>query len=82
MLRRASLAASGVADLTDYIAPSSDPVVQKWLDGKSVEQPMRNFIRRGVKGKDLATLGLPDNYRLRDALDLCERGVELRSLFS
>lgn len=82
VLRRASFSASGVADLTDYIAPSSDAVVQKWLDGKSVEQPVRNFIRRGVKGKDLATLGLPDNYRLRDALDLCQRGMrELRSLY-
>jgi hypothetical protein len=82
VLRRASFSASGVADLTDYIAPSSDSVVQKWLDGKSVERPVRNFIRRGVKGRDIATLGLPDNYRLRDALDLCQRGIqELRSLY-
>jgi hypothetical protein len=82
VLRRASFAASGVTDKTDYIAPSSDPVVQKWLDGKSVEQPVRNFIRRGVRGRDLATLGLPNNYPLRDALDLCQRGVgELRSLY-
>lgn len=82
VLRRASFSASGVADLTDYVAPSSDPVVQKWLDGKSVEQPVRNFIRRGVRGRDLATLGLPDNYPLRDALDLCQRGIaELRSLY-
>jgi hypothetical protein len=82
VLRRASFAASGVADLTDYIAPSSDPVVQKWLDSKSVEQPVRNFIRRGVRARDLATLGLPDNYPMRDALDLCQRGLaELRSRY-
>lgn len=82
VLRRASFAASGVTDKTDYIAPSSDPVVQKWLDGKSVEQPVRNFIRRGVRGRDLATLGLPNNYPLRDALDLWQRGIgELRSLY-
>jgi hypothetical protein len=82
VLRRASFAASGVTDKTSYIAPSSDPVVQKWLDGKSVEQPVRNFIRRGVRGRDLATLGLPQNYALRDALDLCQRGIkELRSLY-
>ena len=82
VLRRASFTASGVTDTTDYIAPSSDPVVQKWLDGKSVEQPVRNFIRRGVSGRDLATLGLPSNYPLRDALDLCQRGIEeLRSLY-
>jgi 7-cyano-7-deazaguanine synthase in queuosine biosynthesis len=82
VLRRASFTASGVVDATNYIAPSSDPVVQHWLDGKSVEQQVRNFIRRGVRGRDLATLGLPSNYRVRDALDLCQRGIqELRSLY-
>lgn len=82
VLRRASFRASGVPDATGYIAPSSDPVVQKWLDGKSVEQQVRNFIRRGVRSRDLATLGLPSNYPLRDALDLCQRGIEeLRSLY-
>jgi hypothetical protein len=82
VLRRASFTASGVTDTTNYIAPSSDPVVQKWLDSKSVEQPVRNFIRRGVRGRDLAALGLPNNYPLRDALDLCQRGVdEFRSLY-
>jgi len=82
VLRRASFAASGVADLTEYIAPSDNPIVQKWLDGKSVEQPVRNFIRRSVRSRDLATLGLPRNYPMRDALDLCQRGIEeLRSLY-
>lgn len=82
VLRRASFAASGVLDLTDYIAPSSDPVVQGWLDGKSVEQPVRNFIRRGVMARDLATLGLPSSFPMHDALDLCQRGIkELRSLY-
>jgi hypothetical protein len=82
VLRRASFTASGVTDKTSYIAPSSDPVVQKWLDGKSVEQPVQNLIRRGVRGRDLTTLGLPGNYPLREALDLCQRGIkELRSLY-
>lgn len=82
VLRRASFAASGVADLTDYLAPSNDPVVQKWLDGKSVEQPVRNFIHRDVTARDLVALGLPRNYLLCDALDLCRRGIEeLRSLY-
>jgi 7-cyano-7-deazaguanine synthase in queuosine biosynthesis len=82
VLRRASFTVSGVRDATQYIAPSSDPVVQKWLDSKSVEQPVRNFIRRGVRGRDLAALGLPQNYSLRDALALCQRGIkELRSLY-
>lgn len=82
VLRRASFVSSGITDLTDYIAPSSDLAVQKWLDSKSVEQPVRNFIRRGVKTRDLITLGLPDTYPMRDALDLCRRGIaELGSLY-
>jgi len=82
VLRRASFAASGVTDTTTYIAPSTDPTVQKWLDSKSVEQQVRNFVRRGVKARDLATLSLPQSYPLRDALNLCQRGInELRSLY-
>lgn len=82
VLRRASFAASGVADQTGYIAPSGDSVVQGWLDRKSVEQPVRNFIRRGVSARDLAALGLPASYPMRDAIDLCRRNIEeLRSLY-
>ncbi|MEU3458566.1 hypothetical protein ABZ721_01240 [Streptomyces sp. NPDC006733] len=82
VLRRASFTASGVYDFSDYIAPSSDPAVQRWLDGKSVEQPVRNFIRRGARTRDLTTLSLPDDYLMRDAIDLCQRGIqELRSLY-
>lgn len=83
VLRRASFAASGVTDATAYIAPSIEPAVQRWLGSKSVEQQVRNFVRRGVKARDLATLSLPRSYSLRDALDLCQRGIkELRSLYS
>ena len=79
---RASFTASGVHDSSNYIAPADDPAVDKWLDSKSVEQPVRNFIRRGVRMRDLAALSLPDDYPLRHALDLCQRGIqELRSLY-
>ena len=82
VLRRASFVASGVTDTTAYIAPSSDPAVRRWLDSRSVEQQVRNFVRRGVQARDLATLGLPQSYPLRDALDLCQRGIkELGSLY-
>ncbi|SRR6266508_1148778 len=82
VLRRASFSASGVADRSNYIAPTTDPAVRKWLDGKSVEQPVRNFVRRGIKARDLAALSLPADYPLRAALDLCRRGIqELRTLY-
>src|SRR5664280_2391530 len=82
ILRRASFAASGVIDKTNYIAPNEDVAVQRWLDEKSVERPVRNFIRRGVQGRDLVAMGLPTTRSLREAMDLCQRGVaELRSLY-
>ena len=83
VLRRASFAASGVADTTTYIAPSSDAAVQAWLDSKSVEQPVRNFIRRGLRARDAATLSLPADYAIREALELCRRGIaELSRLYT
>jgi hypothetical protein len=82
VLRRASFTSSDVIDLSDYITPSSDGDVQKWLDSKSVEQQVRNFIRRGLTMRDLTTLSLPAHYSLRDAFDLCQRAIqELRSLY-
>lgn len=82
VLRRASFVASGVTDRSNYIAPNSEPAVKKWLDSKSVEQPVRSFIHRGIRMRDLAALSLPTDYPLRDAFDLCQRGIqELRSLY-
>jgi 7-cyano-7-deazaguanine synthase in queuosine biosynthesis len=82
VLRRASFAASGVIDTTSYIAPSDNAAAQQWLDGKSVEQAVRNLIRRGVRPRDLTALSLPTDYPLRDAMDLCRRGVaELARLY-
>ena len=82
VLRRASFAASGVIDTSSYIAPSDNAEVQQWLDGKSVEQAVRNLIRRGVRPRDLVALNLPPNYPLGNAMDLCRRGVaELARLY-
>lgn len=82
VLRRASFTASGIADRTDYLAPSSDRAMQNWLDGKSVEQQVRNFVRRGVRPRDLIALNLPLDYPLHQAQDLCARGIqELWSLY-
>ncbi|NEA60369.1 hypothetical protein G3I60_40955 [Streptomyces sp. SID13666] len=80
-LRRASFTASGIADRTAYIDPAADSAAAAWLARKSVRQPMRNFVQRGVTGRDLAAMSLPDTYLLREALDLCRRGIaELETL--
>lgn len=82
VLRRASFAASGIDDRTTYIDPGDDQGLRRWLEGKSVEQPVRNFVRRGVGATDLVAAALPLSFPLRAALELCERGVaELRSLY-
>jgi hypothetical protein len=83
VLRRASFVAAGVSDQTQYISPSSQVKVQKWLNEKSVESAVRNFVARGVRARDLAVLGLPGEYSIEAALDLCGRGVaELGSLYT
>lgn len=82
VLRRSSFTSSEIQDRTDYIAPSEIPAVQRWLKKKSVEQPVRNLIQRGIGNRDLIALNLPDAYPLRDARELCARGIQdLRSLY-
>ncbi|MFI0941355.1 hypothetical protein [Streptomyces sp. NPDC021020] len=80
-LRRASFTASGIEDRTDYIDPGADDAAVAWLANKSVRQPVRNLVQRGVTGRDVAVMSLPDTYPLRTALDLCRRGLaELETL--
>lgn len=82
VLRRASFRTSGLTDTTNYISPGSNPDLQRWLEENSVEQPVRNLLKRGLTARDLATLGLPAGHSIRDALDLCQRGLaELGSLY-
>lgn len=82
VLRRASFHASGLHDATNYISPGGNADLQRWLGENSVEQPIRNLLKRGLGARDLATLGLPNGYPMRDALDLCQRGLaELGSLY-
>lgn len=82
VLRRASFTAAGLDDRTDYIDPGNDSAVQDWLKRNSVEQPIRNLLRRGIRNRDLIALDLPTSYPLREARDLCARGLkDLRSLY-
>jgi 7-cyano-7-deazaguanine synthase in queuosine biosynthesis len=82
IIRRASFAASGVQDRTGYIEAGENAALARWLAENSVEVPVRNFIQRGVRERDLIALSVPANYPLREAMDLCQRGIaELRSLY-
>jgi 7-cyano-7-deazaguanine synthase in queuosine biosynthesis len=75
VVRRAAFSASGVPDVTTYIAPGGNAKLQAWLEGKSVEPAVRSFIKRGITKRDLTGMNLPTSYLLADALDLCERGI-------
>jgi 7-cyano-7-deazaguanine synthase in queuosine biosynthesis len=75
-VRRASFAASGLRDESEYIDASSNPRLAAWLVGKSVERSVLDFVRRGIRVRDIAALGLPADYPADRALDLCRRASE------
>jgi hypothetical protein len=79
VVRRASFAAAGLADGTEYLSDTAAGGLKRWLDEKSVMPDMRGFVRRGVNNTDLASLSLPESYSTATARSLCERAVnELR----
>jgi len=81
LLRKASFIASGIADRTEYIDPAISKQVSDWLQTKSVETAMRDFLRTDLREKDLALMRIPTNIRLADAAELCNRAMnELREL--
>ena len=83
VVRRASFAAAGLNDATAYADASRSNDLAKWLDKNSVIPDMRRFVMRGVTRTDLLAINLPEDYSLREALGLCERGVqELREFVS
>ena len=83
IVRRASFRAAGLKDSTDYIPPGMSSQVDDWLARNSVERPMRGFLRRGVRSRDLVALSLPASYPTTAAGDLCRRAsAELEGYFS
>ena len=75
VVRKASFSAAKLKDRTDYIDPGLSAAVASWLDENSVIQQARNLVDRGVGAKDVAAMGLPLDYPMSDALDLCGRGL-------
>lgn len=82
LVRRSAFISSGLMDETAYLDGSTDDRIQRYLDDKSMAQPMQDFIDRGVRAADIAAMSLPASYTGRAALDLCERTIhELRTLW-
>ncbi|MGF6832442.1 hypothetical protein QF015_000591 [Paenarthrobacter sp. TE4293] len=81
LIRKSSFNASGVPDKTSYLVDDASGRFSAFVKQKSIVEPMRDFARRGIHPRDVMTMSLPQDYAAKDALTLCERGIEeLRSL--
>ncbi len=79
VLRRAAFKASDIQDASAYAEHGRDADLDSWLESKSVEAAVREFVRSGVSRAEIAASGLPYSYSLREAHDLVVRGIsELR----
>jgi 7-cyano-7-deazaguanine synthase in queuosine biosynthesis len=83
VIRRSSFMAAGLEDGTEYMDGSADASIQKWLDDRSIDRSMRDFLRRGIQAKDITSMPLPRYYSRSDALELCRKGQEeIRRLYT
>ncbi|GAA1914757.1 hypothetical protein GCM10009775_04150 [Microbacterium aoyamense] len=81
LVRRSAFQASGVRDATTYLVDDASGRFDEFVRGKSIVEPMRDFVYRGVRARDVMAMSLPEGYEARDALALCTLGVdELRGL--
>lgn len=81
LVRRSAFAASGVPDATTYLVNDTSGRFEEFVRGKSIVEPMRDFVARGVRPRDVMAMSLPEGYRAQDALTLCALGVdELRQV--
>ena len=82
IVRRASFVAAGIKDNTEYISAGGRKDLEAWLAEKSIERAVQRFTKKGVTGRDLIAMSLPEDYPLSEASELCARGIgELSGLF-
>lgn len=83
IVRRASFRAANLTDRTEYLSDDPTNKHAEYLEGKSIEIAMRDFIAKGANPTMVMAMDLPDDYRARDAYDLCVRGIaELAEYFA
>lgn len=81
LVRRSAFAASGVPDATTYLVNDTSGRFDEFVHGKSIVEPMRDFVTRGVRPRDVMAMSLPEGYEAQDAMALCALGVdELRQV--
>ncbi|RXR26104.1 hypothetical protein EQW78_00075 [Oerskovia turbata] len=82
LVRRAAFIASGVPDTTIYLVNDQGGRYNTFVRQKSIVEPLRDFVDRGIRARDVMAMSLPEGYAAQDALALSQRGVEeLRGLF-
>ena len=82
LVRRAAFIASDIPDATTYLADDASGRYSAFVHQKSIVEPLRDFVDRGIRPRDVMAMSLPEGYTAQDALALSRRGVEeLRGLF-
>ena len=77
LIRRASFAASGLADRSTYVSDAwPSEKVRTRLQKASILPSIRGFVARGVRVSDIAAMRLPDGYTASQAREICLRGAE------
>lgn len=76
LVRRAAFTASGVPDATTYLVDDQSGRYETFVRQKSIVEPLRDFVDRGIRARDVMAMSLPDGYTAQAALALSQRGVE------
>lgn len=76
LVRRSAFSASGITDATTYLVNDTTGRFSAFVSNKSIVEPVRDFVDRGVRPLDVMAMSLPAGYRAEDALALCAKGVE------
>lgn len=82
LVRRAAFTAAGIPDATTYLSEDVSGRYSTFVRQKTIVEPLRDFVDRGIRPRDVMAMSLPEGYTAQDALALSQRGVdELRGLF-
>lgn len=82
LVRRAAFIASRIPDITTYLSEDTSGRYDTFVRQKSIVEPLRDFVGRGIRPRDVMAMPLPDDFSAQEALALSRRGVEeLRGLF-
>ena len=67
LVRRSAFAASGVPDRTAYLVNDTSGRFDAFVEQKSIVEPMRDFVSRGIRARDVIAMSLPPDYPAAEA---------------